>query len=820
MSKKSRHKKKSGYDEKSPRESVEVILSRASERWKNLSGSIEALTEALRNSVGDQAFSALVPNLPEHQKELKKALQRFENAVRRPEVVIATTGTTSSGKSTLANLFIGERLLPEDVLEMSAGVVTVRHSAHERRLSIEKTRGAIWTTGAWDDLPADVVRDNLASVMSSYRDHVADSRTTTDIAPPRFQIKWPTRLGQTPNRFGLPANADITIVDLPGLKYVDDEINGGVIREQARNALCIVAYNSFETDARKQGALLRQVVDQVKALGGSPARMLFVLNRIDAFREVGKDRERGELRERAFCESVTLDIQNRIRESLPEYRAEADSIRAFPLSSGPALYAELASRCEGREQAAYLETLESKYKVLFSSENMNGLPRDHASWTEPQRHWFIQEARVQSRADQFEKHLEAHVAANLPEILLPDLVNGAYHPARQVLESLDALIEAYEKQEQAQLDEAIGRLEKLYETLCKLQKDRLQPLDPLREIVPGDGDLIRKLFVAVPKVEESLGIAGECGGTGQLAPLCSALTDAVQVPLQLLNEFVHRLMEEEDIQDQFVDGCSHAARLREAIGELRTSPYGQKWNTGGSFEEDDAGSVETALLGFAKELSEVATELVKREARVQSERMKIALDACATAIVEDLESESISIVNALGFPGLRGVFRGSFELTPPQLPRVKFNPDVTKWTRVKIWTEKEIYHEEERVWWKLWLGTDLVEKTRLVEKSSSQNCITVPKLGDLLEGFRSNDDIAELMQFFGDWIVTSIDSFDKSLARRLKDGVQTYRRAFEERKEELERGTQRRIEDADSHRTEVRRVLLSVDENLEWRNHD
>jgi hypothetical protein len=546
--------------------------------------------------------------------------------------------------------------------------------------------------------------------------------------------------------------------------------------------------------------------------------MLFVLNRIDVFRNP-KHREAGGEEERVFCDRVTLDIQKRIRESLSEYRTEADSIRTIPLSSEPAFYAELARRCDGKEQAALLADLEDQYKILFSRDDMNSLPRDTASWTEPQRHWFIQETRVQSRVEEFEKHLAAHVAANLPEILLPDLVDGVYHPARQVLESLDALVEAYEKQEQAQLDEVLGRLNELYAELRNLQKEALVPLDPLREIAAGDGDLIGKLLVAVPKVEESLGIAGEHGGPGKLAPLWSALTDAVQVPLQVLNDFVYRLMEGEDMEDQFVDGCSGAVVLREAIEKLRASPFGRKWKAGGSFEEGDATLVETALKGFATELSNVATELVKREAWVQADRMKIALNVCAAMIVDGLESKSTPIVQQLGFSGLQGVFRGTFELEPPQLPRVRFEADVSKWTRVEKWLEDETYYKKERVWWKLWLGKSRVKKTRSVEKSITHHGITISKFGDLLEGFSSNAGVQDLGEFFGDWLATSVKSFEKSLEKRLRDGVRTYRRAFEERKAELERGTQRRIDDADSHRAEVNKLLLLVDESLEWRDY-
>ncbi|BAZ15442.1 hypothetical protein NIES4071_73140 [Calothrix sp. NIES-4071] len=66
------------------------------------------------------------------------------------------------------------------------------------------------------------------------------------------------------------------VLDLPGLAYVGDTGNANVIK-QCREALCLVTYNSAETDKQKVRSLLQEVVQQVKDLGGSPARMLFVL---------------------------------------------------------------------------------------------------------------------------------------------------------------------------------------------------------------------------------------------------------------------------------------------------------------------------------------------------------------------------------------------------------------------------------------------------------------------------------------------------------------------------------------------------------------
>ena len=106
---------------------------------------------------------------------------------------------------------------------------------------------------------------------------------------------------------------------------------------------------------------------------------------------------------------------------------------------------------------------------------------------------------MQSRATQFEEHLGAHVAAKLPEILLPDLVDSVYQPARQVLQGLDALVEAYGKQEREQLEEALGRLEDLHRRLRKLQNEALDPLGPLREVAANVTRLSLAFFYQVYK---------------------------------------------------------------------------------------------------------------------------------------------------------------------------------------------------------------------------------------------------------------------------------------------------------------------------------
>ena len=66
--------------------------------------------------------------------------------MRHPTLILATTGTTSSGKSNLVNFLCGADIVPTAVSEMSAGAVTIEYS-QEKTLIIEETPGALWECG-------------------------------------------------------------------------------------------------------------------------------------------------------------------------------------------------------------------------------------------------------------------------------------------------------------------------------------------------------------------------------------------------------------------------------------------------------------------------------------------------------------------------------------------------------------------------------------------------------------------------------------------------------------------------------------------------
>ena len=791
---------------------VEAVLERVATRWRATAQRLHRASRAVHHAAGQANDPA--SSVSKALADLDAAVERIQAAAKEPDVIIATTGTTSSGKSTIANLLVGGPLLPKAVQEMSAGVVTIVHDDVKRQLTVEATVGATWEAGTWHDITFEAARSRLELTMEAYRREGSQPGGCESVEPPRFLVTWPTRIGAERVAFGLPATARVTLVDLPGLKFVNDEANASVVREQARRALCLVAYNSFEVDPRKQEALLGEVVDQVKALRGSPARMLFVLNRIDAFLT---DRD-PVASERHFASRMTAQIRKGLGDALPEFSDVISRISPVCLSSEPGLYAIVAESAPD-ESVTVLRRLKRDYQGLFSDDEIEQLPSSPATWSEPQRRWFIEEAKRRSRLVQFEATLREHVAVNLPELILPVLIEAADRAARRVLAEAEAMCLAYSARATADVAAAQDRLEEVHQRLRRLKEECLKYLDPLREVEAGDGDLVEKLLVAVPKVESLLGVSRQPGnparGPGVLAGLCNALPDAVQVPLQRLNAAVMQMMQGDDTQDPVLDGLPGAGDLVSATRALRAGPYSAAWRDGGAFEGAQATAVESGLSRLAVALASVATELVGRESRIQADRMKGGLQACAAVVVERLESQAAG--SADEFRNLRGVFRGSFDLLPPRLPRVQFSPQVRHWERVEHQHVPETYYVQEGIWWTLGIFKRRVQKTRMVLHTTRTNVLEVAKLGDLLEGFARSGSLAALEQVFAAWLVDGVHSFDVALGRRLDEGVKVYRDVLLRRLEQVERAADVQISAMDAQREEVAALIDEVQDSGNWR---
>ena len=380
------------------------------------------------------------PEMAKLSSDLHEALSNIVNELRNPTLTIATTGTTSSGKSTLVNLLCGAEIVPVAVSEMSAGVVTIEYS-DQKSLAIRQTPNASWECGEWFDISDEEICQRLYDVMIAY---IENREVNPDLACPQSVITYPFRMFK---EFGieLPKGTRVKIMDFPGLAYVGDESNAEVIR-QCREALCIVTYNSAETDQRKVSTLLQEVVEQVKQLKGSPARMLFVLNKIDVFRS---DRTWPESEDR-FVFNTVCSIKKELTESLREHTSDIEKLQVAKLSTLPALLSLQISKSEAalqdvldnlpknegswsafdQERIAKAELAvnacvkaDQNFTALVSEDVINDLPRNHKRWSRQDQIRFSEALWQGAYAEEFQQKLKEHITEHFPQLVIPQMID-------------------------------------------------------------------------------------------------------------------------------------------------------------------------------------------------------------------------------------------------------------------------------------------------------------------------------------------------------------------------------------------------------------
>ena len=380
----------------------------------------------------DNFYSEIFDYLPpSNQREIQDLKIRLAQAridliteLHYPVLTIATTGTTSSGKSTLVNMLCGAAIVPVAVEEKSAGVVTIEYS-EEKSLEISNTSGATWECGQWTGIEDKEIYKRLDEVMKSY---IAGREHNPSLSCPQVFIRFPFRLLKESN-LELPQGTKVKIMDLPGLSYSGDEINANVIRK-CKEALCIVAYNSEENNPQTIKALLQEVVSQVKALRGSPARMLFVLNKIDVFRRNDDWPDS----EKLWVEKTTKNIKIELTERLKEYTKEIENLQVVRLSTMPAL---LSIQIQGDDDELSISACKKAREHFFGLiEDLldTGFPSSIQKWGSHDRSRVGSELWEKSYANEFQEHLKDHVTNHFPKLVIPQMLDRFGVSAGDVVE--------------------------------------------------------------------------------------------------------------------------------------------------------------------------------------------------------------------------------------------------------------------------------------------------------------------------------------------------------------------------------------------------
>ncbi|MBD2043603.1 dynamin family protein [Microcoleus sp. FACHB-672] len=248
---------------------IEAQLNNTRNLLKELGNSVSSLVNASPDVFNDPQIKSC---LEEFLTVYEEAVQRLEN----PSFRIATLGTTSSGKSTIVNALIGRKIAPIEAGEMSGGVLTIKHS-QEQKLIIAETEDAAWETGEWTGLSDEDLYQRISTVMHSY--HAA--RKKRDYVAPQITAHVPLLPACDAALLGLPNGIGVELIDLPGLKSVQDRANLATIQTQVNKAFNLVALDYMQVDDDHRKRLLEELKTVVEYLQGSTDSMIFILNRVD-----------------------------------------------------------------------------------------------------------------------------------------------------------------------------------------------------------------------------------------------------------------------------------------------------------------------------------------------------------------------------------------------------------------------------------------------------------------------------------------------------------------------------------------------------------
>ena len=247
---------------------IESKLNNTRNLLQELGNSVSNLVNSSPDVFADPGIQSC---LQDFLKVYQEAVQRLEN----PSFRIATLGTTSSGKSTIVNALIGRKIAPIEAGEMSGGVLTIKHS-QEQKLIIEKTEDAVWDTGESTGSDEDLYQ-RISSVMRSYN----DERKKREYVAPQITAHVPLLPACDASLLGLPNGIGVELIDLPGLKSVQDQTNLATIQKQVNKAFSLVALDYMQVDDDHTKRLLEELKKVVEFLQGRTDSMIFILNRVD-----------------------------------------------------------------------------------------------------------------------------------------------------------------------------------------------------------------------------------------------------------------------------------------------------------------------------------------------------------------------------------------------------------------------------------------------------------------------------------------------------------------------------------------------------------
>jgi GTPase Era involved in 16S rRNA processing len=733
------------------------------------------------------------PELQELTDKLERAIDNLVNELQNPTLTLATTGTTSSGKSTLVNLLCGAEIVPVAVSEMSAGAVTIEYS-EQKSLIIHETPGALWECGEWTGISDERIYQRLYDVMISYIDN---REKQPNLACPQSTISYPFRLIKE-SKLELPRGVKVRIMDLPGLAYVGDKGNTNVIK-QCREALCLVTYNSAETDQQKVRSLLQEVVEQVKDLGGSPARMLFVLNRIDVFRA---DRNYPETENR-FVENAIRSIKHELTEHLKEYTVDIEKLQVIKLSTWAALLALQIKNNDEIYSAEASKKARNNFLGLIDENILEDLPFKAEKWSRHDRNRVADALWQKSYAEEFQQQLSEHISQHFPRLVIPQAIEkfnvAAGNAVREwALQTTTAILNSSEEQYQEECEKISWINLKIGSFLHLNTKKLREPFQKIDE-----------------RIKEVLTKKSEYGNSRSDDPVLFLENSIIEFQnLEPYNQLRNKLIPLYEWRREFGQGIeqvlksvaesletgnvvldtpklkkaeiSHINLLENNIKRLVELGYttsvakeGQKFEAKTDEEKKNLQNLNEELNKLARHLNLIMENVIKQISKQELDRMFQAVEELFKFHLSYVEKGICNIAPdiIINFPKVL-LSKVDREYTFP------FSFEAGFLINQETWIEEITEIKQKRPWYFLWLSSIKYEVIRY-EKRSSDNA-QIPSTEELLIGWKIQvrKSEPEIVQEILEWLLKQIDILNNNVEQIKNNVLERYRarldRAYQE----------------------------------------
>jgi predicted GTPase len=734
----------------------------------------------------DSFKTEIIQHLPEsyhgeiHElsSNLEKALEVLINELRHPTLILATTGTTSSGKSTLVNFLCGADIVPTAVSEMSAGTVTIEYS-EEKTLIIEETPGALWECGWGRNINDQEIYQRLEQAMLSYIDNKKDK---PNLAYPKFSIYYPFRLFKEYEQ-DLPKGVRVKILDLPGLSYVGDESNMEVIK-QCREALCLVTYNSQETDPQKVKSLLLQVVEEVKGLGGSPERMLFILNKIDVFRD---DKNWVES-EKRFVEKTTQSIKQELTEQLREYTQAIENLKIIKLSTLPALLALQIRSNNQNDSIIACRDADRKCNKLIKESILEDLPRKAEKWSIQDRIRVAEDLWQKSYAEEFQQYLNLHISQHFPKLVIPQAVerfnvSAGNSIAQWAVQTTTAILNISEENYQQESEKILWIKSSLDQFLRLSDTNLRRPFEKINQKLEE--------YISQQTKDDPLSILTEAINDLQftepyneieekLVPLYdwrNALGRGVDQILEAVAESLENgivTLDHPNFKKANIDQVNLLESNLRRLIKLGYSHYfaknGQNVVAKTPEEKDNLKQKNDELNELSTHLRLIIAQVLDKISKQEIQRMYEAVNELFVCHLSYLEKGSNSIAEniVIRFPESE-LNKVTDDL---KFGSIKFDSDFD--------IKEEEYTEKLRTW-KNWLW--IVPKK---EKRSSENA-KIPSIGQILADWKKQlkEVEPEILTPVIEWLLAQVDDLKKSVDKTQCDIIDQYQDRLEKARQEI-----------------------------------